>query len=280
MCIKKRLGKYRNSEQQFNTCSAVSCIYWTFDVIISSAVGFFCGFLFFSQRLWAYMPWFHSGVWKKCKRCFSDLIVYEEVEKNSYLDRAVARFMVRKESWTPESGLKSLYPPLQTLFTQLWPNHAKLGQKTWTNVWSPLCGICDPWGHNTHTHAPAHTRTQVCHGDQTTPADRMEGRTQLQGCGKKWKGLCKTCCWARNTEWQIYQGNLCWCNVCEQVAVSSPSHCWHDLPDNPPCLVLMLFSLDARVSVFPLFAWMSITFSIKFLVQTSMLMKAKLPSHE
>jgi len=40
MCIKKRLGKYRNSEQQFNTCSAVSCIYWTFDVIISSAVFF------------------------------------------------------------------------------------------------------------------------------------------------------------------------------------------------------------------------------------------------
>lgn len=40
MCIKKRLRKYRNSEQQFNTCSAVSCIYWTVDVITSSAVFF------------------------------------------------------------------------------------------------------------------------------------------------------------------------------------------------------------------------------------------------
>lgn len=40
MCIKKRLGKYRNSEQQFNTCRSVSCIYWTVDVITSSAVFF------------------------------------------------------------------------------------------------------------------------------------------------------------------------------------------------------------------------------------------------
>lgn len=49
---KKRLRKYRTSDQQFNTCSAVSCIYWTVDAIIGSAV--------FSQCLGAHMPWFHS----------------------------------------------------------------------------------------------------------------------------------------------------------------------------------------------------------------------------
>lgn len=80
MWIKKRLRKYRTSEQQFNTCSAVSCIYWTVDAIIGSAV-----FFTMLGSTHALIPL--SG-WKICKSHSTDLSIYEEEgEKKSYLDR-------------------------------------------------------------------------------------------------------------------------------------------------------------------------------------------------
>lgn len=70
----------------------------------------------------------------------------------------------------------------------------------------------------------------------------------------------------------MYQGKLH--SACKQVPQLLPIH--------PLCLILMLFSLDAVifVCVFLLFAWMSVIPSIKFLVQISVITKAKLPSHE
>lgn len=35
---------------------------------------------------------------KKCKSSFFDLIIYEEVEKNSYLNTSMAQFVMRKGS--------------------------------------------------------------------------------------------------------------------------------------------------------------------------------------
>lgn len=91
MRIKKWLGKYKTSERQSNTCSAVSCIYWTFDVIINSEV-------FFHNTCECTCPNATLEHGQNFKSSFSDLIIYEEVEKNSYLDRSIAQFMVGKGS--------------------------------------------------------------------------------------------------------------------------------------------------------------------------------------
>lgn len=198
MCIKKRLGKYRNSEQQFNTCSAVSCIYWTADVITSSAV------------------FFHNAC--QCT-CPDSTLEYGKTVRAIQLTLAFMKRRGKKKatwtgkwyclwwgrgSWKPESGLKSPYPLLQTLFTQLWPNCAKSDQKPGPTPDLPVEGSVIPGV----TRACAHTNTHVYHRDQSTPQTGWEGRTQLQGCEGKQKGLGKTCCWAWNMGWLVYQGKL------------------------------------------------------------------------
>lgn len=68
--IKKRLRKYRTSDQQFNTCSAVSCIYWTVDAIIGSAV--------FVTTLGSTHALIPLWGWKNSKSHSTDLSIYEE----------------------------------------------------------------------------------------------------------------------------------------------------------------------------------------------------------
>lgn len=217
MYLKKRLGKYRNSEQQFNTCSPVSCIYWTFDVIISSAV------------------FFHNA----CERTCPDFTL--EYGKNVRAALLTLSFMKKRKkiaTWTDQwhgswwgrglenqSGLKSLYPPLQTLFTRFDPTVQSRTKKPEPTPHLPPVGSVIP-GATTRTHTHAHTQAHM-RVTETGPSRQTgwEGRTQRQGCREKRKGLCKTGCWARSMEWLIYQGKLCLCNVCEQVAISSLSHC-------------------------------------------------------
>lgn len=241
MYLKKRLGKYRNSEQQFNTCSALSCIYWTFDVIISSAV-------FFSQCLRAYMPWFHSGVWKKCKSRSSDFIIYEEEEKNSYLDRSVARFMVGKGSWKPVWAKKPLSSITNTIYT-LWPNRTKLDQKTWTNSSSPTGGICDSWGHITHTHM--HTHKHTCVSRRPDHPGRQDGKAGPSGrdAGKNERDRVKLA--AGQEIWNDWftRGNSVCAMFVSRLPFPHSAIAHSDLPTNPPRLVFMLFSLDTVVSV-------------------------------
>lgn len=178
MCMKKRLGRYRNSEQQFNTCSAVSCIYWRVDVIISSAV------------------FFHNT----CKRtCPDSTLEYGKTVRAILLTLAFMKRRKKKKatwtgkwhclwwgrgSWKPKSVLKSLYPPLQTLFTQLWPNCAKSDQKTQTNSWSATGGICDSWGHNVHVH----TQTHTCVTETRAPC-RLGRQDLAAGMWGKTKGI-------------------------------------------------------------------------------------------
>lgn len=151
MCIKKRLGKYRNSEQQFNTCSPLSCIYWTVDAIISSAV-------FFHNACVLTGPDSTLEYGKSVRAIWLTLAFMKRRGKKSLPGQISGTICGGEEgSWKPESRLKSLYPLLQTLFTQLWLNRAKSDQKTWTNSWSPTRGICEPWGHNVHVHTQTHT---------------------------------------------------------------------------------------------------------------------------
>lgn len=218
MYLKKRLGKYRNSEQQFNTCSAVSCIYWTFDVIISSAV-------FFHNACERTCPDFTLEYGKNVRAALLTLSFMKKRKKNSYLDRSVARFVVGKGSWKPVWAKKPLSSITNTIYT-LWPNRTKSDQKNpEPTPHLPPVGSVIP-GATTRTHTHAHTQAHMRVTETGPPRQTgWEGRTQRQGCREKRKGLCKTGCWARNMEWLIYQGKLCLCNVCEQVAISSLSHC-------------------------------------------------------
>lgn len=179
MCIKKRLGKYRNSEQQFNTCSAVSCIYWTADAIISSA-------LFFHNAYERTCPdsTLEYGKTVRAIQLTSAFMKRGGKKKATWTDRWHYLWWGRG-SWKPESRLKSLYPPLQTLITQLWPNCAKSDQKTWASSWSPTGGICDPWGHNTHVH----TQTHTCVTETRALTGRVGRQDLAAGMWGKTKGI-------------------------------------------------------------------------------------------
>lgn len=152
MCIKKRLGKYRNSEQQFNTCSAVSCIYWTFDVIISSAV-------FFHNACERTCP--HSTL-EYGKNVRAALLTLSFMKRRKKMP--LAWFMVGKGSWKPESGLKSLYPPFtNTIYTALTQpckvrpkNLNQLLTSHWWDLWS-----LGPQHTRTHTQTHTHAHTRV-----------------------------------------------------------------------------------------------------------------------
>lgn len=178
MWVKKRLRKYRTSDQQFNTCSAVSCIYWTVDATIGSAV-----FVTTLRSTHALIPLWG---WKTCKSHSTDLSIYEEEggkKEATWTDKWHYLWWGRG-IWNPESRLESLYPLLHTLFTQLWPNHTKSDQKTWTNSWWPTGGICDPWGHNVHVHPQNHT----CVTGSRAP-HRLGRQDPAAGMGGRTKGI-------------------------------------------------------------------------------------------
>lgn len=176
MCMKKSLGKYRNSEQQFSTCSAVSCIYWTLDVIISSAV------------------FFHNVCERTCPNSTPE---YGKNVRAALLTSSVMKRRKKISTWTdqwhssrwrevlkPAYELKSLYPLFQTLFTQLWP---EAGPKNLNQL--PIAHQWDLWSLGSQ-HARAHTHMHMCHRDQPTPADRMGRQDPAAGMQEKWKGLC------------------------------------------------------------------------------------------
>lgn len=88
----------------------------------------------------------------------------------------------------------------------------------------PIAHQWDLWSLGSQ-HARAHTHISTRVTETSPPQQRgWEGRTQLQGCREKERDCVKTWCWARNVEWLVYQGKLC--NMCEQVAIYSLSHCW------------------------------------------------------
>lgn len=170
------------------------------------------------------MPWFHSGVWKNCKSHSTDLGIYEEEEKKKATWTGKWHYLWwGRGSWKPESRLKSLYPPLQTLFTQLWPNRAKSDRKTWTNSWSSPRGICDTWGHSVHVHTQTHTSVTE------TRAPPRQGGKAGPGCRdvrENKRDRVKLA--ARHETWDDWftRGSKSSCSVREQVAVPSLSHCW------------------------------------------------------
>lgn len=98
-------------------------------------------------------------------------------------------------------------------------------------------------------YARAHTNTHTCGTDQSTLQTGWEGRTRLQACDGKQKGLGKTCCWAWIWDDRFTRGNKSSCSVCERLLFPHSAIADGDLPTNPPLLVLMLFSLDTVVSV-------------------------------
>lgn len=169
MCIKKRLGKYRNSDQQFNTCSAVSCIYWTSDVIISLAV-------FFHNACGCTCPDSTLEYGKNIRPALLTLSFMKRRKKKSCLDRWVTWFMVGKVSAKPEPGTTSLHPLSQTPFTQPCEVGPKnLNQFLISHQW-------DLWSSGPQHTQHAHTR--VCVTETRAPQHTgWEGRTQLQGCG-------------------------------------------------------------------------------------------------
>lgn len=179
MCIKKRLGKYRNSEQQFNTCSAVSCIYWTVDVITSSAV------------------FFHNAC--QCT-CPDSTLEYGKTVRAIQLTLAFMKRRGKKKatwtgkwyclwwgrgSWKPESGLKSPCPLLQTLFTQLWPNCAKSDQKPGPTPDLPAEGPVIP---GVTTCMCTHKHTRVSQRPEH-PTDRVGRQDPAAGMWGKTKGI-------------------------------------------------------------------------------------------
>lgn len=165
------------------------------------------------------MPWFHSGVWKNSKSHSTDLNIYEEEgkKKATWTDKWHYLWWGRG-FWNPESRLKSLYPLPQTLFTQLWPNHAKSDQKTRTSSWWATGGICDPWGHNAHVHTQKHSCVTERQAGKAGPCCR-----DVRENKRDWVKLA-----AGHEVWDDWftRGNKSSCSVCEQVAVPSLSYCW------------------------------------------------------
>lgn len=139
---------------------------------------------FFSQRLRAYMPWLHSGAWKKCKSHSSDLIIYEEVEKiSTWTNQWHSSWweeVLKTRVWAKEP-LSCITNTIYTALTQ----PCKVRPKTLNQFhrWDLSC--LGPQHAHTHTYM-LHS---VCHRDQTTPADRMGRQDSAAGMQGKIIGI-------------------------------------------------------------------------------------------
>lgn len=180
MCMKKSFGKYRNSEQQFSTCSAVSCIYWTFDVIISSAV-------FFHNVCECTCPNSTPEYGKKCKSCSSDLISYVEEEKNIYLNRSVGIVHGGERSGNQRMSWRAFILRSKHCLHSFDPKSKFRTKKPEPTPDRPPVGSVIP---GVTTRACTHTHIHTCHRDQPTPADRMGRQDPAAGMRGKGKGLC------------------------------------------------------------------------------------------
>lgn len=197
MCIKKRLRKYRNSEQQFNTCSAVSCIYWTVDVITSSAV-------FFHNACQCTCPDSTLEYGKTVRAIQLTLGFMKSREKKAtWTDKWYCLWWGRG-SWKPVWAKEPLPSTTNTIYTAL-TQPRKVRPKNLDQLL--ISQQRDLWSLGSQR-ACAHTNTHMCPRDQSTPQTGWEGRIWLQGCEGKQKGLGRTCCWAWNMGWLVYQGKL------------------------------------------------------------------------
>lgn len=162
MCIKKRLGKYRNSDQQFNTCSALSCIYWTADAIINSA-------LFFHNACECTCPDSTLEYGKTVRAIRLTLAFMNRRGKKSYLDRQVALFVVRK------GVLETRVQAEEPLSSATNTNHTALTQPCTVRPKKPGPAPAHP---REGSVIPGATTTHTCVTETRAPTGRV-GRQDL-----------------------------------------------------------------------------------------------------